>query len=413
MSRRQESRGLTIPITALVLCGAVLTAGALSPNSTLVNNDPNADARKPVVALEKSGNPVIAWLETASGTPRAFVKRWNGKEWVKLGGALNRNPAYHTFAALIKLDAKDRPVVAWTERNVSSDGKPSGAGGLYVTRWVGKTWLPLGDSLMKNPSFAPDLPTMTLDADGNPLIAWTELATGYGGNGVFADRWDGKAWRSVDAGTLSAGSSSVSSSMDIKVTAKNLPLLAWSKQVFDPVKGPLDFNVFVGAWSGEAWQAIGGSSLNIDPEHNAGSPSFALDAQDRVTIAWMEATSGFNVLVKRWDGKAWVRLGETVNGNTGLASAPQLVLNASGNPTVAWLENAGSIKVFVKRWDGKAWQPIGTSLNMNPNVYAESLSLALDTSGQPTVAWSEEVTRTQRRVYVSHWNGKTWSALNP
>lgn len=52
--------------------------------------------RKPVVALER--------LEKISGAPRAFVKRWNGKEWVTLGGTLNRNPAYHVFATLIKLD---------------------------------------------------------------------------------------------------------------------------------------------------------------------------------------------------------------------------------------------------------------------------------------------------------------------
>jgi hypothetical protein len=192
-----------------------------------------------------------------------------------------------------------------------------------------------------------------------------------------------------------------------------VPVLAWSKQVFDPVKGPLDFNVFVGTWGGTAWALTGNASLNVDPEHNAGSPSFALDAQDRATVAWMEANSGFNVLVKRWDGKAWLRFGETVNGNTGLASAPQLALDKMDNPTVAWLENAGSIKVFVRRWDGKAWQPIGGALNVEPSAYAESLSLALDANGSPIVAWSEEITRTQRRVYVKRWTKNAWTSLNP
>jgi hypothetical protein len=27
------------------------------------------------------------------------------------------------------------------------------------------------------------------------------------------------------------------------------------------------------------------------------------------------------------------------------------------------------------------------------------------------VVWSEEVTRTQRRVYVKRWNGQVWTGL--
>jgi hypothetical protein len=394
---------------ALVLLS--LTALAVTTPVTLVSNDPAADARKPAIALERGGSGVyVAWLETVGGVYHAFVKRWDGKAWINLGGALNRDLKFNSFDIALDLDKQNRPVVAWTERSNISDGKVSGPGKLYAARWDGKVWQQLGDSPSKRPSSASDLPVMKLDPQGNPVMAWNELSPDFNGNSVFVDRWDGKAWLEVDRGSLSSDVSSASRSMDLAVTSAGEPILAWSRQLFDPNRGTLDFNVFVGPFGGVTWTRAGGS-VNIDVERYAGSPSLKLDSSDRPVVAFTEASAGFDVFVKRWTGSSWARIGDTVNGRTGLANSPRLALDGQGNPTVAWLENQGSIKVFVKRWDGKAWQALGGFLNVDPKSYAESSSLALDSSGYPVVAWSEEVSRTQRRVYVKRWNGTAWNGL--
>ena len=406
MLKSPTARASSVALTLLTLTALAATAPV-----TLVSNNPAADARKPAIALETNGGGVIvAWLETVGRVYHAFVKRWDGKAWSVLGGALNRDKTFNSFDIALDLDKQNRPVVAWTERSNVSDSKVSGPGKLYAARWDGKAWQQLGDSPSKRPSSASDLPVMKLDPQGNPVMAWNELSPDFNGNSVFVDRWDGKRWLEVDRGSLSSDVSSASRSMDLAVTSVGVPILAWSRQLFDPQRGTLDFNVFVGPFGGVTWNRAGGS-LNIDPERYAGSPSLKLDARDRPIVAFTEASAGFDVFVKRWSGSAWARLGDTVNGRTGLANAPRLALDASGNPTVAWLENAGSIKVFVKRWDGKAWQALGGFLNVDPKAYVESSSLALDANGHPVVVWSEEVSRTQRRVYVKRWNGTAWTGL--
>ncbi len=405
------SKLLRLQISFVGFVAVSLFCAALSSASqTLVNADAGADARKQVLTVGTDGVPVIAYIETVKGVYHAFVKRWSGKSWTTLGAALNRNLEFNSFDVALDLDEQNRPVVAWTERSNVSDGKVSGPGKIYAARWDGKAWNTLGDSPSKNASSASDLPVMKLDPQGNPVLGWNELSPDFNGNSVFVDRWNGTRWLEVDRGSLSSDVSSAARSMDIAVTSQGEPILAWSRQLYDPNRGTLDFNVFVGPWGGTTWTR-GGGSLNVNPERYAGSPSLVLDSQDRATVAFTEADSGFNVYVKRWDAKAWVQLGATVNGNTGLANAPKVALDQSGNPTVAWLENAGSIKVFVRRWDGKAWQPLGGFLNVDPKSYAESVSLALDPKGNAVVAWNEEVTRTQRRLYVKRWDGKAWIGL--
>jgi len=78
---------------------------------------------------------------------------------------------------------------------------------------------------------------------------------------------------------------------------------------------------------------------------------------------------------------------------------------------VAWLENAGAVGVFVKRWDGAKWVPVGGRLNANPKAYALECAIAMSPDAQPVVAWTEEVSKDQRRVYVRRWNKNAWVGL--
>jgi hypothetical protein len=405
---------------AVILASSSLLSGTLfssvdaaqnAPGLTLVNNDPAQDAARPSLALDRTGNAVIALIERTGGVYRAFVKRWNGRTWTPLGGALNLEPKFNAFNVALKLDRTDAPVAAWTERSNTNDGKAQGPGKVYAARWDGKSWQRFGESPTKKFASASDLPKLALDPKGYPVIGWSELSPDFNADSYFVDRWDGSRWQSIDTGSLSSDVSGSSRSRDLAVTSGGDPILAWSLQPYITGKGPLDFNVFVGPWDGNRWAGLGGVSLNTNPNAYAGSPSLALDGQDRPVVAFKEAKAGFDVFVKRWTGSAWQALGGSVNNETGLADGPSLALDKQGNPTVAWLENAGAVGVFVRRWDGTKWVSMGDRLNANPKAYALECSIALDAKAQPIVAWTEEVSKDQRRVFVRRWNGKAWVGL--
>jgi hypothetical protein len=384
-----------------------------SPSSfTVVNNNQVLDAGRPSLVITKKNVLMVAFIETVNGVYNAFVKRWNGTSWERLGTSLNVDKKFNSFDVTLKLDQNDSPVVAWTERSNINKGKASGPGKIYVARWTGKSWQQFGQSPSKSKNSAPDNPILAIDARGYPLLGFSEVSPDGNVDDFLVKRWDGKQWLVIDKGSLSADMSDSSRSRDIGVTKSGTAILAYSRAYFVPGVGRTDFNVFAGTWLGKKWSALGGKSLNLDTNHYAGMIAMQFNAEDQPVIAWAEANKGFDVSVKRFDGKTWQAFGQTVNGETGAASNPKIALNASGNPTVAWIESTMVDNVLVRSWNGEAWLEVGTGIKINPKNNADSCSIVLDSEGHPIIAWREGLKKSHQ-VLIRRFDGQAWVSLEP
>ncbi len=394
----------------MLVSRAPVNAQSNPPSFTLVNNNAALDAGRPSLVMTKKNVLMVAFIETVNGVYNAFVKRWNGKTWERVGTSLNVDKKFNSFDVTLKLDHNDSPVVAWTERSNINKGKASGPGKIYVARWNGQSWQQFGQSPSKSKNSAPDNPILAIDAQSYPLLGFSELSPDGNVDDFLVKRWDGKQWQVIDKGSLSADMSDSSRSRDIGVTKSGTAILAYSRAYFVPGVGRTDFNVFAGTWAGKSWNALGGKSLNLDTNHYAGMISMQLNAEDQPIIAWAEANKGFDVSVKRWNGKTWQPFANTVNGETGAASNPKIALNASDNPTVAWIESTMVDNVLVKSWNGEAWLEVGTNIKINSKNNADSCSIVLDSTGNPIVAWREGLKKSHQ-VLIRRFDGQSWVSL--
>jgi hypothetical protein len=164
------------------------------------------------------------------------------------------------------------------------------------------------------------------------------------------------------------------------------------------------------------------NSTPIDPQANywqqlgsvVGTGWYASLASDGTsnTMAFSEY-NGFNdtIRVKKWTGTSWTNLGSALS-TASSAYTPSLALDSSGNPVVAWHESDGSVvNIYVQRFDGTNWVPVGTGgLSGSSAASSNALnpSLALDSSGNPVVAW-HEYDGSNSNIYVRRFAGTYWA----
>ena len=92
----------------------------------------------PALAVDSRGRSVaaIAW-NGGSSASQVYVDRYDGSSWTELGGSLNDNTANAATSPVVVIDSTDAPIVAWLEVVGSVRH-------LFVKRWNGTSWVLLG-----------------------------------------------------------------------------------------------------------------------------------------------------------------------------------------------------------------------------------------------------------------------------
>ncbi|HSD69824.1 MAG TPA: hypothetical protein VLB07_09725, partial [Woeseiaceae bacterium] len=115
----------------------------------------------------------------------------------------------------------------------------------------------------------------------------------------------------------------------------------------------------------ETWNPVGGD-LNIGAftDWAPAWPAIRVASDGTPVVAWLNrwlvaGNPNFvnEIVVQRWDGSTWARIGGAPSGVSGgalRASAPVLALDTADQPHVAFSE--GTCNVY-RMWDGSAWAP--------------------------------------------------------
>jgi hypothetical protein len=149
-----------------------------------------------------------------------------------------------------------------------------------------------------------------------------------------------------------------------------------------------------------------GTPLAADPALPAGAPAVEVDADGKPVVAWIE---GGMVHVRRWDGAAWLPLGEAVNKATHQARGVPVLAREDQGLVLGWIE-PGAAKldaVQVARWKDGAWTALGSP--STPTAPALDLAVAWADVG-PVAVWREG-TAARATVHVSVRGAKGWAPL--
>jgi Bacterial Ig-like domain len=257
--------------------------------------------------------------------------------------------------------------------------------------------------------------TATLDTAGTKLVLKPTLLpaltatitvalnglTDRAGNALVVanSSFNAPDWQSP--GGVQALNSATSGVPKIAIDSSGKPVVAWAEAG----------NINVKKWNGTSWDLLATTP--------GGVGSMALDSAGNPIISWNQYIGinefKYDTFVKKWDGAAWVQLGTAldihanvilVEGNT---TTSAIAIDSTDNPIVTWSEWDGtaSYNIYTKRWNGVSWIQLGTALDANVDQKAILPAIAVNSSGQPIVTWVEGDSVTDN-VYVKRWNGNAW-----
>jgi len=422
---------------------------SLSSDGTTLTITPTMPLPAPSTVLVKLGTSTQP-IQDLAGNVLQSATEWlfTVPVWLPVGSPLSARPgATPAENAVLKLDADDRPVVAWSEFDGSAKN-------IHVARWNGATWVHLGGALsgLAGSGTHAENPTLHIDAEGRVLIAWHE-ATGVGfGKNVYARRWNHTFWEDLPTFPITGTEEAYiaepcitqTSTGTIYVYATHLRgagrLVAFELRSDETnwttidVHRPSDYdttgsstisahgtNVFVSYDAYHAQHetrvvgvllnhsgAMGGSIITAPQEVGAVTPSIATSAVGAPSVVWKEvlkSTAESSIHFSSWTGSEWAEpthLSHQSTHNT----EPSLAIGDNGIPTVAWSgvsNSQRSIHVAHKLTSG--WEPIGPPLRATTgsSVQAHRPALALDRQSRPWLTW-HEAGPSGTDIHVYHYN---------
>ena len=291
-------------------------------------------------------------------------------------------------------------------------------------------WVEMGEGSaseggVTNASVQAGGPTIGMDADGRPIIAYNDWTTGNGEIHVL--RWSGTAWGEMGENSAVGGgisnTATQSTSPQIASGIGSAPVVVWID--LNPADGRQE--IYARRWDGTDWEELGAGSASLGGISGSPTPSVypmcCLDSDGDPVAVWQDGywpEPGTEIYARVWDGGGWVEMGTGSASAGGVSNsgpnshAARVVSSRDGRVFVAWQDwSTGYGQVYVRAWTGSEWNEVGEDSASNGGISGSTavsgngLSMAADTDGYPVIVWQEEL-GDRREVYVLRWNGTDW-----
>jgi Ca2+-binding RTX toxin-like protein len=340
-----------------------------------VNSTTEGDQTSPSVAMDGSGNFVVAWASNHRRNGDIFAQRYNANgRRIRSEFRVNSADGDHSDPVVAR-NASGQFVVAWTGRNVDVDDADDSGTGIYAQRYD-TDGAPLNSLLRINTTTTnnQENPSVAIQPDGSFIVVWESQNQDGSGKGVFGQRYNSRG-RQVG----------LEFQVNTYITGDQ----------FNPVVAVDGAGRFVVAWESVREDGSGSGiyarlyddngnprglpfRVNVTTRGNQSAPSIGMDAEGNFTIAWTsdsrnEDGSGSGVYAQQFDQNG-ARIDRVFRVNTTTEddqSNPALAVQSNGNFVAAWqsqtprrnpsLGDGDGLGVFAQRYRGSNVSSVPTN----------------------------------------------------
>jgi lysophospholipase L1-like esterase len=263
---------------------------------------PNAWDRSPSLSVAPDGTPWLVWSSAERADParnRLYVSRWVNDRWTE--------PEEVPVGSLSK--ATEPAVAAGTDGTVwlawvGFDGVDDE---IFASRWDGRSWsspqqVNANDD---DPSLYDRQPRLAVGQDGQPWLVWTGHQAGVDDE-IYASHWTGHAWTPEQ--TVSQDDDTLDVWPSLALDAQGQPWVAWQGRATDSFGEQSRLQILTSHWDAarSSWLPEVVASPLPDSAVEETQPALALDKKGRMSLAWLATAASDSALVQaRWENGQW------------------------------------------------------------------------------------------------------------
>jgi plastocyanin/aerobic-type carbon monoxide dehydrogenase small subunit (CoxS/CutS family) len=325
--------------------------------------------------------------DNGSNAGHVRVYSWNGSAWTKLGDDIDGEAASDESGGSVSLSSDGTTVAIGAYGN---DDTASLAGHVRVYRWNGSAWTKLGDDIDGEAADDRSGGSVSLSSDGTTVAIGAYANDGNGSNAghVRVYSWNGSAWTKLGNDIDGEAADDYSGiSVSLSSDGTTVAIGAYGNDDTASLAG----HVRVYSWNGSTWTKLGD---DIDGEaaidSSGGSVSLSSDGTTVAIGAYQNDGNGSNaghVRVYSWNGSAWTKLGNDIDGEAaGDESGVSVSLSSDGTTVAIGAyqndgngSNAGHVRVYS--WNGSAWTKLGDDIDGEAANDRSGYSVSLSSDG--------------------------------
>jgi hypothetical protein len=338
------------------------------------------------VGFSKNGNRMaIGAVQSSSNIGYVRVYEWNGTAWTKMGADIIGEGAGDNFGYSVTMDQDGSWLAVGA---IYNDGAGADAGHVRLYSWSGTAWSQINPDL--DGEYAGDQSGFSISMNAS-LRRIAVGAIFNNGSGVFSGH---VRVYSLSAGTwLQIGGDIVGEAADDR-SGYSISMNASGNRLAIGATGASgsgltdNGHVRVYEWNGTAWTKMG---ADIDGEADLDYSGFSVSMNafgDRVAIGAPynngTAADAGHVRVYSWNGTAWTQLGADIDGeaNSDLSGYSVSMDAAGSRVAIGSIYNNGSTgHVRIYYWNGTAWTKLGEDIDGEASADRSGQSISMNEVG--------------------------------